>query len=64
MRRALEHRVEITLVMAGGIALAGLRLWPFPSDNVFLAAIATRTPRLFDGFWPYGGHHRRVVGHR
>jgi hypothetical protein len=50
MRGALEQRVVINLVIAGGIALAGLRLWPFPSDNVFLSTIATKTPRLFDGF--------------
>jgi hypothetical protein len=49
MRRALQYRAPINLVIAGGIGLVGLRRFPFAVDNPFLAAIGAREPALFAG---------------
>jgi hypothetical protein len=49
MRRALQFRAEINLALAAIIAVAGLRTWPFASDNAFLALIYVRKPWLLDG---------------
>src|SRR5438045_3427550 len=49
MRAVLEYRASITLALAGVVGTVGLRTWPFPADNVFLAVLETRKPWLFDG---------------
>jgi hypothetical protein len=49
MRAVLEHRAPINLAVAGVIGTLGLRAWPFPAENVFLAVLAVRKPWLFDG---------------
>src|SRR5437870_4101601 len=49
MRAVLEYRAPINLAVAGVIGAAGLRAWPFPAENVFLAVLAVRKPWLFDG---------------
>lgn len=49
MRALVEHRAAINLALAGVIGALGLRGWPFPADNVFLAAIYAEKPWLFDG---------------
>jgi hypothetical protein len=49
MRAVLEYRAPITLALAGVVGSVGLRAWPFPADNVFLAVLEARNPGLFDG---------------
>jgi hypothetical protein len=49
MRRALQYRAPINLVLAAAIGLAGLRRFPLAADNAFLAAIGAREPALFAG---------------
>lgn len=49
MRRALEYRVPLNVVVAAAIGIVGLRRWPFPTDDVFLAVIEVRKPWLFEG---------------
>src|SRR5215468_9892233 len=49
MRGLLEYRAAINLVIAAAVGTVGLRGWPFPADNVFLAVLEARKPWLFDG---------------
>src|SRR5262245_49223786 len=49
MRALVEHRAAINLALAAIVGVLGLRGWPFPADNVFLAAISVEKPWLFDG---------------
>lgn len=49
MRAVLEYRGVCNLALAGVIGTIGLRAWPFPADNVFLAAVHAHKPGLFDG---------------
>ena len=49
VRRALEFRAPLNLVVATAAGVVGLRLWPFPVDNVFLTVIDARKAWLFDG---------------
>src|SRR5262249_20821595 len=49
MRAALEYRAPITLALAAVVGTVGLRAWPFPADNVFIAVLEARKPWLFDG---------------
>jgi len=49
VRRALELRAPLNLAMATAVGVVGLRLWPFPVDNAFLAVIDARKPWLFEG---------------
>ena len=42
MRGVLEYRAPITLALAGVVGTVGLRAWPFPADNVFLAVVHAR----------------------
>lgn len=49
MRALVEHRAAINLALAGIVGVVGLRAWPFPADNVFLAAIYAEKPWLFHG---------------
>jgi hypothetical protein len=49
VRRALEFRAPLNLVVATGVGVVGLRSWPFPVDNVLLTVIDARKPWLFDG---------------
>jgi hypothetical protein len=47
VRRALEFRAPLNLAMATAVGVVGLRLWPFPVDNAFLAVVDARKPWLF-----------------
>src|SRR5213083_282026 len=49
MRAVLDYRAVITLALASMVGATGLRAWPFPADNVFLAVLEARKPWLFDG---------------
>ena len=49
VRRALEFRAPINLAVATAIGVVGLRFWPFPVDNAFLAVVDARKPWLFEG---------------
>jgi hypothetical protein len=49
MRAALDYRAVISLAAAAAIGAAGLRVYPFPADNVFLALLYARKPVLYDG---------------
>ena len=62
VRRALEFRAPLNLVVATGVGVVGLRSWPFPVDNVFLTVIDARKPWLFDGLGYLSPHwtHGRV----
>jgi hypothetical protein len=49
MHALVEHRAAINLALAAVVGVVGLRGWPFPAENVFLAAISVEKPWLFDG---------------
>lgn len=49
LRRALEFRATMNLVVATAAGVVGLRLWPFAVEKVFLTVIDARKPWLFDG---------------
>jgi hypothetical protein len=59
-RCALSAWAAISLGLAGLIGILGLREWPFPGDNVFLAAVHARKPWLFDGLG-YAKRARRYL---
>ena len=46
MRGLIEYRFVITLALSGVAGVVGLRAWPFPSDNVYLALVHAESPRL------------------
>src|SRR5947199_4412923 len=46
MRAFLEHRVLLSVAMAGIAGVSGLRTWPFPVDHVVLALIQAERPGL------------------
>ena len=45
----LRIHKENTLAVATAIGVVGLRFWPFPVDNAFLAVVDARKPWLFEG---------------
>src|SRR5438128_12116632 len=49
MRAVLAYRAPLALALTAIVGTIGLRGWPFPADNVFLAVIEARKPWLFDG---------------
>ena len=47
MRMLIEHRVVLSLALSTVIGSVGLRVWPFPVENVFLALIEVQRPNLY-----------------
>jgi len=47
LRTLLATRGPICLAVAAGIGVSGLRLYPLPPENVFLALIELQNPRAF-----------------
>jgi hypothetical protein len=51
VRRALvEYRFVISLALAAIVGIAGLGVWPFPSEHPLLELIAAHRPMVYTGF--------------
>jgi hypothetical protein len=46
MGLVLDYRVVVSLGLSAIIGAIGLRLWPFPVENLFLALIDVQCPGL------------------
>ena len=46
MRALIEYRFVLAMALSSVIGVVGLRVWPFPADNAFLALVASRRPSL------------------
>jgi len=49
MRFLVEYRFVLSLACSIGAGVAGLHVWPFPAENVFLALIQARQPAIYAG---------------
>src|SRR5260370_36795493 len=47
LRTILDARPLVAMIVAAVIGATGLHVYPLPTDDVFLALIALRTPAIF-----------------
>jgi hypothetical protein len=48
LRRVLDARALVAMIIAGAVGVWGLSTYPLPRDNAFLALVEFQNPRAFD----------------